>query len=156
MDQKDKEKIEAASDEVARQVRELISRSDLDRLKHLQLLVWMINCMRREKVKRKLLCKELKKKMKKKKLGRLQDSNAVLSHLNDFSERSYSAVANDFARNTRLIKSMKEDLDYIFFRIRALKARLASQYPNAFNEANKGETVDGRPDLEEPMNDNKQ
>ncbi|KAH7301382.1 hypothetical protein KP509_23G022800 [Ceratopteris richardii] len=128
MDQKDKEKIEAASDEVARQVRELISRSDLDRLKHLQLLV----------------------------LGRLQDSNAVLSHLNDFSERSYSAVANDFARNTRLIKSMKEDLDYIFFRIRALKARLASQYPNAFNEANKGETVDGRPDLEEPMNDNKQ
>ncbi|KAH7301383.1 hypothetical protein KP509_23G022800 [Ceratopteris richardii] len=91
MDQKDKEKIEAASDEVARQVRELISRSDLDRLKHLQLLV----------------------------LGRLQDSNAVLSHLNDFSERSYSAVANDFARNTRLIKSMKEDLDYIFFRIRS-------------------------------------
>ncbi|MCO5569741.1 hypothetical protein L7F22_023456 [Adiantum nelumboides] len=84
-------------------------------------------------------------------LGRLQDSNAVLSHLNDFSERSFAAVANDFSKNTKLVKSMKDDLDYIFIRIRTLKARLASQYPNAFNEATKTETLDRRPDLEEPI-----
>jgi len=50
-------------------------------------------------------------------LGRLQDSNAVLSHFNDFSERSFAAVANDFSQNTRLLKSMKGDLDYVFRKI---------------------------------------
>lgn len=50
-------------------------------------------------------------------LGRLQDSNAVLSHFNDFSDRSFTAVANDFSQNTRLLKSMKSDLDYVFRKI---------------------------------------
>ncbi|KAI5079711.1 hypothetical protein GOP47_0005190 [Adiantum capillus-veneris] len=115
--------MQAASCEAARQVKELISHSDVNQLKHLQLLT----------------------------LGRLQDSNAVLSHLNDFSERSFAAVVNDFSKNTKLVKSMKDDLDYIFARIRTLKARLASQYPNAFDEATKSETADRRPDLEEPI-----
>lgn len=52
-------------------------------------------------------------------LGRLQDSNAVLSHFNEFSERSFVAVANNFSHNTRLLKSMKNDLDYVFHKIRS-------------------------------------
>ena len=53
-------------------------------------------------------------------LGRLQDSNAVLSHFNDYSEHCYSEVSNDFSRNTRLLKSMKTDLDYVFQKLRYL------------------------------------
>lgn len=123
MEPEDELRILAASTETARQIHEVLSESDIKELKHLQLLV----------------------------LGRLQDSNAVLSHLNDFSERSFEAVGNEFSRNTRLIKSMKADLDYIFLRIRSLKTRLNSHYPNAFKATANTEISDRRPDLEEPQ-----
>ena len=51
-------------------------------------------------------------------LGRLQDSNAVLSHFNEYSEHCFSEVSGDFLRNTRLLRSMKSDLDYIFQKLR--------------------------------------
>jgi hypothetical protein len=51
-------------------------------------------------------------------LGRLQDSNAVLSHYNEFAENCFSDVSLEFARSTRLLKSMKADLDYIFLKLR--------------------------------------
>ena len=51
-------------------------------------------------------------------MGRLQDSNAVLSHFNEYSEHCFAEVSGDFARNTGLLKSMKADLDYIFQKIR--------------------------------------
>ena len=47
-------------------------------------------------------------------LGRLQDSNAVLSHFNEFSENCFAEISGDLARNTSILKSMKTDLDYIF------------------------------------------
>lgn len=51
-------------------------------------------------------------------LGRLQDSNAVLAHYNEFAENCFADVSLEFARNTRLLKSMKADLDYIFLKLR--------------------------------------
>lgn len=51
-------------------------------------------------------------------LGRLQDSNAVMSHFNEYSENCFAEVAGDFSRNTRLLKSMTLDLDYIFQKLR--------------------------------------
>lgn len=51
-------------------------------------------------------------------LGRLQDSNAVLSHFNDFSQHCFAEISGDMARNTRLLKSIKSDLDYIFLKLR--------------------------------------
>jgi hypothetical protein len=51
-------------------------------------------------------------------LGRLQDSNAILSHFNEYSEHCFSEVYGDFTRNTRLLRSMKSDLDYIFQKLR--------------------------------------
>ncbi|KAL2649287.1 hypothetical protein R1flu_017415 [Riccia fluitans] len=113
--------IEAASHCAAQQIRDMLSSDDVASLTHLQMLI----------------------------LGRLQDSNAVLSHFNEFSERSFAAVANDFSRNTRLLKSMKADLDHIFRRIRGLKNRLAAQYPEAFKESVVGQIADQRPDLED-------
>lgn len=51
-------------------------------------------------------------------LGRLQDSNAVLSHFNDFSQHCFAEISGDIARNTRILKSVKSDLDYIFQKLR--------------------------------------
>jgi len=118
MAEEDVAKITAASSAAADRIHNLLSADDVDTLKHQQLLI----------------------------LGRLQDSNAVLSHFNDFSERSFVAVANDFSQNTRLLKSMKGDLDYVFRKIGTLKARIQKQYPDAFNDA----VADNRPDLDVP------
>ncbi|GKC70193.1 KxDL motif-containing protein 1 [Tanacetum coccineum] len=52
-------------------------------------------------------------------LGRLQDSNAVLTHFNDYSEQCFAEVSSDLSTNTRLLKSMKSDLDYVFQKLRA-------------------------------------
>ncbi|KAK7247259.1 hypothetical protein RIF29_42138 [Crotalaria pallida] len=79
-------------------------------------------------------------------LGRLQDSNAVLSHFNDFSEHCYAEISGDIARNTRVLKSMKSDLDYIFQKLRSMKSKILATYPDAFPE----DSVDRRPDLEMP------
>nr|GMD03184.1 probable LRR receptor-like serine/threonine-protein kinase At1g34110 [Ipomoea batatas] len=39
------------------------------------------------------------------------DSNAVLSDFNDYSEHCFAEVSADFLRNTRLLKTIKSDLD---------------------------------------------
>lgn len=57
-------------------------------------------------------------------LGRLQDSNAVLSHFNEFSENCFADISGDITRNTRLLKSMKSDLDYIFLKLRYFNFQL--------------------------------
>lgn len=51
-------------------------------------------------------------------LGRLQDSTAVLSHFNDFSQNCFDEISGNMARNTRQLKSIKSDLDYIFLKLR--------------------------------------
>ncbi|KAL4200701.1 hypothetical protein AMTRI_Chr02g254860 [Amborella trichopoda] len=81
-------------------------------------------------------------------LGRLQDSNAVLSHFNDFSEQCYAEVVSDFTRSTHVLRSMKADLDHIFQTLRSMKAKISSHYPDAFKEAS---IADQRPDLETPL-----
>lgn len=46
-------------------------------------------------------------------------------------------VANDeFKKHTKLLAEMKKDLDYIFKKIRVIKSKVSSQYPEAFAEAN--------------------
>ncbi|XVF23122.1 hypothetical protein REPUB_Repub13aG0010500 [Reevesia pubescens] len=119
----EKESIRAASEEVSRQFKTLIDANDLDSLKHLQLLI----------------------------LGRLQDSNAVLSHFNEYSEHCFAEVSSDFSRNTRLLKSMKSDLDYIFQKLRNMKAKIMATYPDAFPDESTREVFDQRPDLEVPQ-----
>ncbi|XP_052179438.1 uncharacterized protein LOC127792856 [Diospyros lotus] len=122
MEQLEKERIEAASEEVSREFKTLVNAEDLNALKQLQHLV----------------------------LGRLQDSHAVLSHFNEYSENCYAEVSSDFSRNTRLLKSMKSDLDYIFQKLRSLKAKIMATYPDAFPDDSAIEALDRRPDLEIP------
>ncbi|XP_061363494.1 kxDL motif-containing protein LO9-177 isoform X3 [Gastrolobium bilobum] len=83
-------------------------------------------------------------------LGRLQDSNAVLSHFNEFSEHCFTEISGDIARNTRVLKSVKSDLDYIFQKLRSMKSKILMTYPDAFPEDSMSEVIDRRPDLEMP------
>ncbi|XP_065621690.1 kxDL motif-containing protein LO9-177 [Quercus suber] len=123
MEQTEKEAITAASAEVSREFKTLINADDLDSLKQSQHLI----------------------------LGRLQDSNAVLSHFNEYSEHCFSEVSGDFSRNTRLLRSMKSDLDYIFQKLRSMKSRILATYLVAFTDDSTGVVVDRRSDLEIPQ-----
>ncbi|KAK1407739.1 hypothetical protein QVD17_39365 [Tagetes erecta] len=119
----EKEAIIASSEEVSQEFKTLIDSQDLDSLKHLQHII----------------------------LGRLQDSNAVLSHFNDYSEQCFSEVSSDLSAHTRLLKSMKLDLDYIFQKLRSIKAKINATYPDAFPDESTLESLDRRPDLEVPQ-----
>ncbi|KAI3906792.1 hypothetical protein MKW98_004825 [Papaver atlanticum] len=119
----EKEPIRVASDEVSTQFKTLINNDDIDSLKQSQNLI----------------------------LGRLQDSNAILSHFNDYSERCFAQVAPDFNRNTRLLSSMKTDLDYIFLKLRSMKGKIVATYPDAFPDGSATKILDERPDLERPQ-----
>ncbi|XP_042489464.1 kxDL motif-containing protein 1-like [Macadamia integrifolia] len=120
MEQLEKEGIRDASEEVSRQFKTLINDNDLDTLKQLQLLI----------------------------LGRLQDGNAVLSHFNNFSEQCFQEISGDLYKNTRLLRSMKTDLDYIFQKLRSMKAKIMATYPDAFPDRSTMQLLDQRPDLE--------
>ncbi|KAK8961771.1 hypothetical protein KSP40_PGU018717 [Platanthera guangdongensis] len=119
----EEEAIRVASEEVARQFKTLVNTDDVETIKHLQHLI----------------------------LGRLQDSNAVLTHFNDYSEHCFAEISGDFSKNTRLLKSMKSDLDHIFLKLRSMKSRLNAMYPDAFPDASTIKILDQRPDLEQPF-----
>ncbi|CAN1146745.1 KxDL motif-containing protein 1 [Linum perenne] len=119
----EKESIAEASNEVSREFKTLVNGQDLDSLKQSQHLI----------------------------LGRLQDSIAVLSHFNDYSENCFTEVSGDFYKNTRLLKSMKSDLDYIFLKLRTMKSKISAVYPDAFTDESGKQVEDRRPDLEAPM-----
>ncbi|XP_027185467.1 kxDL motif-containing protein 1 [Coffea eugenioides] len=123
MEPAEKESIKAAAEDICREFKTLVNSEDLDSVRQLQHLI----------------------------LGRLQDSNAVLSHFNEYSEHCFAEVSADFSRNTRLLKSMKSDLDYIFQKLRSMKAKILATYPDAFPDDSTIEELDRRPDLELPQ-----
>ncbi|CAL0306505.1 unnamed protein product [Lupinus luteus] len=118
----EKESRKLGSQEVSNEFKTLINSQDLNTLNHLQHTV----------------------------LGRLQDSNAVLTHFNDFSEHCFAEISGDITRNTRVLKSVKSDLDYIFQKLRSMKSKISATYPDAFPEHSVNEVTDRRPDLEMP------
>ncbi|CAN8265952.1 unnamed protein product [Cochlearia groenlandica] len=121
-EEEEEETIRAASQQVSDEFKTLVKSEDLNSLRHLQHLI----------------------------LGRLQDSNAVLSHYNEFAENCFADVLSDFSRNTRLLKSMKTDLDYIFLKLRSIKSKIMATYPDAFPDDSASDAFDQRPDLELP------
>ncbi|OAY79158.1 hypothetical protein ACMD2_19116 [Ananas comosus] len=46
---------------------------------------------------------------------------------------------------------MKSDLDYIFMKLRSMKAKLVATYPDAFPDGSSTKMLDQRPDLEIPL-----
>ncbi|TKY60132.1 KxDL motif-containing protein 1 [Spatholobus suberectus] len=120
--ERESESRKLGSEEISREFKTLVSSHDLHSLNHMQHTI----------------------------LGRLQDSNAVLSHFNDFSQHCFAEISGDMARNTRLLKSVKSDLDYIFQKLRSMKSKIMATYPDAFPEDSMSEVIDRRPDLEMP------
>lgn len=68
-------------------------------------------------------------------MQRFEKTNEMLTNCNALSASRFKTVAPEFKKQTQMLVDMKKDLDCIFKKIRAIKAKLSSQYPNEFAEA---------------------
>eukprot|EP00002_Diphylleia_rotans_P034472 TRINITY_DN7409_c0_g4_i1.p1 TRINITY_DN7409_c0_g4~~TRINITY_DN7409_c0_g4_i1.p1 ORF type:complete len:167 (-),score=51.03 TRINITY_DN7409_c0_g4_i1:272-772(-) len=66
-------------------------------------------------------------------LTELRQSNTMLSNFNALSTRNYEHVFRHFERHTKSLKEMKSDLDSIHKRLRALRTKLESKYPQSIS-----------------------
>lgn len=57
----------------------------------------------------------------------------MLTNCNALSVNRLKSAGAEFKKHTQLLLEMKKDLDNIFKRIRVMKTKLASQYPQAFS-----------------------
>ncbi|XP_071442901.1 kxDL motif-containing protein CG10681 [Hetaerina americana] len=68
-------------------------------------------------------------------LQRFEKTNEMLINCNALSVNRLKTSWSDFKKHTALLLEMKKDLDHIFKRIRILKSKLATQYPQGFAAA---------------------
>lgn len=68
-------------------------------------------------------------------LQRFEKTNEMLLNCNALSQSRLKIASDDFKKHTKLLNDMKKDLDYIFKKIRNIKTKLGTQYPQAFTEA---------------------
>ena len=68
-------------------------------------------------------------------MNTLETANCKLSSLNDFSEDTFQDCAAEFRQHTKTLVDMKKQLDSIFRRIRHLKAKVSTLYPEAYATA---------------------
>jgi len=66
-------------------------------------------------------------------LQRFEKTNEMLTNCNALSVNRLKSAGAEFKKHTQLLLEMKKDLDNIFKRIRVMKTKLASQYPQAFS-----------------------
>lgn len=69
-------------------------------------------------------------------LQRFEKTNEMLLNCNALSTSRLKVASDEFKKHTKLLGEMKKDLDYIFKKIRIIKSKVSSQYPDAFAEAN--------------------
>ncbi|CAG0891944.1 unnamed protein product [Darwinula stevensoni] len=67
-------------------------------------------------------------------LQRFEKTNEMLSNCNVLSTNRYQNAIVDFRKHLHVLTDMKKDLDFIFQRIRIMKAKLEAQRPTAFAE----------------------
>lgn len=48
----------------------------------------------------------------------LATSNEALAKMNEFSEKEFELLEEEFQRNTRMMREMKKDLEYIFQKLK--------------------------------------
>jgi len=68
-------------------------------------------------------------------LQRFEKTNEMLVNCNALSQIHLQKANQEFKRHIQLLNEVKKDLDNIFKRVKALKAKAASQYPEAYKEA---------------------
>ncbi|XP_069676737.1 kxDL motif-containing protein CG10681 [Periplaneta americana] len=66
-------------------------------------------------------------------LQRFEKTNEMLTNCNALSVNRLKSAGTEFKKHTQLLLEMKKDLDNIFKRIRIIKAKLASHYPQAYS-----------------------
>ncbi len=65
-------------------------------------------------------------------MTRFEKSNEMLVNCNALSSTRFQNGELDFKKHTQMLTEMRKDVDNIFRRIRAIKAKLASQYPKQY------------------------
>lgn len=68
-------------------------------------------------------------------LQRFEKTNEMLLNCNALSASRLKTAGEDFKKHTKLLSEMKKDLDYIFKKIRIIKAKVSVQYPDAYTAA---------------------
>lgn len=58
----------------------------------------------------------------------------MLLNVNSLSTSRLKIATDEFKKHTKLLAEMKKDLDYIFKKIRVIKSKVSTQYPEAFAE----------------------
>lgn len=68
-------------------------------------------------------------------MQRFEKTNEMLTNCNALSASQLKTVVPEFKKHIQLLVETKKDLDYIYRKIRVIKTKLSSQYPEAFAEA---------------------
>nr|CAG4638023.1 EOG090X0CBU [Chydorus sphaericus] len=68
-------------------------------------------------------------------LQRFEKTNEMLVNCNALSQIHLQKAALEFKKHIQLLNEIKKDLDNIFRRVKALKAKTANNYPQQFQEA---------------------
>ncbi|XP_004926039.1 kxDL motif-containing protein CG10681 [Bombyx mori] len=68
-------------------------------------------------------------------LQRFEKTTEMLTNCNQLSASRLRAASTEFKKHTQLLFEMRKDLEFIFKKIRAIKTKLSSQYPEAYKEA---------------------
>nr|CAG4641160.1 EOG090X0CBU [Eulimnadia texana] len=68
-------------------------------------------------------------------LQRFEKTNEMLVNCNSLSQAHFAKASQELKRHVELLVSVKRDLDNIFKRVRVLKGRVKSQYPEAYKQA---------------------
>ncbi|VVC96858.1 kxDL motif-containing protein CG10681 [Leptidea sinapis] len=84
-------------------------------------------------------------------LQRFEKTTEMLTNCNQLSASRFRAASTEFKKHTQLLLDMKKDLEYIFKKIRAIKTKLSTQYPEAYKIAIEAAAAKQKPseDIEE-------
>ncbi|XP_063369542.1 kxDL motif-containing protein CG10681 [Cydia amplana] len=68
-------------------------------------------------------------------LQRFEKTTEMLTNCNQLSASRLRAASTEFRKHTQLLLDMRKDLEFIFKKIRAIKTKLSTQYPEAYKAA---------------------
>jgi len=66
-------------------------------------------------------------------LQRFEKTNEMLINCNALSNIHLQKATKEFKKHIQVLHEIKKDLDYIFKKIRLMKLKAASQFPDQFN-----------------------
>ncbi|XP_026750549.2 kxDL motif-containing protein CG10681 [Galleria mellonella] len=82
-------------------------------------------------------------------LQRFEKTTEMLTNCNQLSASRLRAASVEFKKHTQLLLEMRKDLEFIFKKIRAIKTKLSTQYPEAYKIAVAASTTSKKPIDEE-------